>query len=419
MRRGITIALLVVLLVSGRGLVESVAHDYAADVRGISSQAEAHYRWVRAQLAASFEGYGRRQVFAGSFQIVALSNLASGLLNLATLDPARRSELAPLAAELVRRALHPRVSPYGRSPEHVTLDDHNLYLSHLDLVLGAYRVLSGDSHYDALHDRVTRHLVARTLVDGDFHARSYPGSGKWTADQTVTLAAIALYDLGHGTILAPPLVDGFRRMMRAHVDRATDLYVSSISAGATSKIPRGCAVSWSTYYLMQFAPDLAAAQYAAYRRAFARDVLGLGGFREWPADRARGMDVDSGPIVFGVGMAATGFGLGAARVVGDAGTYATIARTAAVFGLPIGLGTRSSLLAPMLGEAILFNGETAVRWRGAPSGVAPSRAPRPLGAALIFVAWLAVVVRVARGSARGDRTGQRRGVARAVEVADE
>lgn len=33
------------------------------------------------------------------------------------------------------------------------------------------------------------------------------------------------------------------------------------------------------------------------------DVFGYGGFREWPAGRARGMELDSVPVVFGIGMA--------------------------------------------------------------------------------------------------------------------
>src|SRR4051794_40610794 len=95
-------------------------------------------------------------------------------------------------------------------------------------------------------------------------------------------------------------------------DEVTGLFRSSISDLWYASIPRGCATSWSIFYMAQFAPERAAELYRRHVRALGRSVLGFGGFREWPADRSHGMDADSGPIVFGVGMAATGIGLGPA-----------------------------------------------------------------------------------------------------------
>jgi hypothetical protein len=75
------------------------------------------------------------------------------------------------------------------------------------------------------------------------------------------------------------------------------------------------------------------------------------------------MTPDTGPILFGIGVAASGFGVGPARIFGDAQAYRTILRTGALLGCPLHWrGRRSYALAPLLGEAILFNGETALQW---------------------------------------------------------
>ena len=94
-----------------------------------------------------------------------------------------------------------------------------------------------------------------------------------------------------------------------------------------------------------------------------------------------------GPIVFDVGMAATGLGLGPARLFRDADRYATIRRTALTFGVPSWIPLHGYVTAPLLGEAILFHGRTARPWFNADSG----RTPMPLAGARLF-ASLALLV---------------------------
>ena len=150
----------------------------------------------------------------------------------------------------------------------------------------------------------------------------------------------------------------------ATVDATTPVLNAAADHAPT---PRGCAASRTQLYLGHVAPDVARAQYAHYRAHMSADVLGFGGFREWPSERARGMDTDSGPIVLGVGMAATGLGLGAARLFGDVDRYATIRRTTLTFGVPSWIPSHGYVTAPVLGEAILFHGRTARPWFSAPT----------------------------------------------------
>jgi hypothetical protein len=151
--------------------------------------------------------------------------------------------------------------------------------------------------------------------------------------------------------------------------------------------------------MAQFAPQEAAGLYAAYRRQFLAAGWGVGGFREWPRAREAQQDVDSGPIIMGVGAAASGLGVGPARLFGDGEAYASILRLMSLTTMPRVLGDRSHLLLPILGEAILFHGETAVPWyqplpptaTAAARAAAPARPGFPMLPLMVTVLLLAIV----------------------------
>ena len=82
-------------------------------------------------------------------------------------------------------------------------------------------------------------------------------------------------------------------------------------------------------------PPRARALYQRYREGF---WLGLGpvvGFREWPRGVDRSGDADSGPIVLGIGTAASGIGIGAARLAGAADDHRALLGSAALAGMGV------------------------------------------------------------------------------------
>ena len=382
------------------GLVSAVSIDVDGEWGELPSSTR-EFAFARRHLHQGFDGYGPAEVFTDAFGVVALSHFAAGLMNVYVAEPERRDEVLGLLDEVGRRAKSPKVAPPNLADHRpidasVRLDDHNLYFSHLALILGLRRLVGCDDarsdrtctvdpEEDALQARLVEHLRERTLASPLHHAPSYPDSDMWPADQSVTLVALRLYDEAFGThVLDEPLA-GYLATMEKHTDPTTRLFHSAVidpttpslsEAAGYAATPRGCAASWTQLYLAQVAPQVARAQHTHYRAHMSADVLGFGGFREWPSGRARGMDTDSGPIVFGVGMAATGLGLGPARLFGDVDRYATIRRTALTFGVPSWIPSHGHVTAPLLGEAILFHGRTARPWFAAPSASTPDRAPR-------------------------------------------
>jgi hypothetical protein len=386
---------LFVLLVIVPGPLEALLADFRADLdQPLPPRARAHYKFIRGHLREPFEGYTQGQVMNARFQVITLSHMACGLMNVAEADSSLKGEVVPLLRELVSRATSKHVSAYGLHPDRVAqLSDHGLYLTHLNLILGCYRRAGGGEEFDALHERISKHLVALSVRDGDFHARSWPESPKWPADQAALLCSLYLYDQVHGTRFSEKPIRGWLDYMQDRAtDRDTGLHRSSISDLSYAALPRGCALSWSVLYMAQFAPDEAARQYDVYRDKFRCEVLGCGGFREWPPGEDRDSDADSGPVVFGAGSAATGIGAGPARLFRDYAVYDGIMRSASTIGLPSVVGLeRRYRLSPMLGEAILLHGETARFWFHPPP---PTSYPRsrafPTGPLLVLLVLLAI-----------------------------
>lgn len=152
------------------------------------------------------------------------------------------------------------------------------------------------------------------------------GTREWPADNEVALAALALR---HG--------DPNRRMLEAlDVLAGAGLPPSEIVPGTLKRkdVPRGCALSWSVAMRGLHDVDAARALYGRYRAEFWMDYGVVQGFREWPRGVERKEDFDSGPIIMGIGVAASGIGLGAARVVGEDADAWTLRRSATVAGLP-------------------------------------------------------------------------------------
>lgn len=187
----------------------------------LSRRGELQYRWARDHLREPFDGYGvADDLGVSAFDIILLSNLASGLMNVAQLTSDRDQELAELAREVATRALSESVAPPGFR-EGRRLGDHNLYGSHLLLLLGIeHHLLARAGDPDAAHDRiaerVARALRTASLGHASVHARSYPGSARWPADQSVTLAALDLHDREHGTDHAAEPIRRWLRWMASH-----------------------------------------------------------------------------------------------------------------------------------------------------------------------------------------------------------
>ena len=78
------------------------------------------------------------------------------------------------------------------------------------------------------------------------------------------------------------------------------------------------------HYMGRFAPLEAKKQWGLYKKYMMTSIMGKIGFREYLPDYEGGWTPDSGQIIYGIGIAATGLALNTASTIGDKKTYKAI-----------------------------------------------------------------------------------------------
>lgn len=160
--------------------------------------------------------------------------------------------------------------------------------------------------------------LAQELARAPNHLIPSDRTHTWPADNEVIAAALALYVARIDR--DPIVVDGLAKLGRslARLDER-ELPPSEVWQGELRgrDVPRGCALSWTVAMRGLYDREAAARLYRVYRARYFTDLGAVVGFREWPRGTTRPGDADSGPIVLGIGVAASGIGIGAARIIGD------------------------------------------------------------------------------------------------------
>ena len=121
--------------------------------------------------------------------------------------------------------------------------------------------------------------------------------------------------------------------------------------------------------MSKFNKQKAKQQWNLYKKYMMKNYLNISAFREYLPNFKYKMTPDSGPIIFGNGVAATGLGLNAASSMGDWKTYRKILRLMNVFGYPlniidkiIGQNIITGIGTDLLSTSIWFNAETKQKW---------------------------------------------------------
>ncbi len=287
-----------------------------------------------------------------------------GFAQLAEAQPDRRAEFLRLADRCIERLLSPEVrafdadSWWGEDPLE-SLDGphgHAAYLGYINLLLGLQRRLEPATPHAALHDRISAALARRLDAGSTGFLETYPGE-VYPIDNAFVLGSLALHVRTAGGRHRPALDRALARFRARAVDPETGLLFQSVSVfdGAAVDAPRGSGTALGLLALRHADPALARDLYDALRRELAGTWLRFGAVREYPRGTGGRGDIDSGPIVFGYGLSATGFALGGARWRGDREYFTRLAATAQLCGAPVRADGRYEFASGgALGNAILF-----------------------------------------------------------------
>ena len=309
--------------------------------------------------------------------IAALSNMAEAVLLRHQSGSIDSIHAHRLIREIEWRAMHKTVSPYRSKIEMVNdLGWHGYYLEHLNIILGIASALGVDDHTN-LNLRVSEHLREQSMAQKNAHAPLMPHiKMRWSADQSAILKSLWLCDQNHQTDFhREPMSRWLEHMKTVMTDADTGLFqTEAMRVKSYSRQPRGCSLSYLIHYTSSFAPDIANEQWLLFKVHMYESRIGLGGFREYLPIYEGKWTPDSGPVIAGIGIAATGLGLKAACTVSDSEMHASlkksIDRVLTVFqatsNIP-GIGMLTSIGTDVLASAIYSNSgsETISRAEGA------------------------------------------------------
>jgi len=225
------------------------------------------------------------------------------------------------------------------------------------------KLLHDGAHLDLLRDQVeslSQELNdAKTGLLEDYPSECYPG------DVMAAIACIRRADSVLGADHSKFVTHSVRGFIGP---RSTKLNLPPYQAGPATGAPlseaRGCANSYMCLTSPELWPAQAKAWFDIYEASFWQQRLGFAGFREFPIgipNRDWTIDVDTGPVIDGFGVAANAFGVGAARRNGrfDLAYPLSAEMLATVWELPDGTLALPRVLsnlsdAPMLGEAAIL-----------------------------------------------------------------
>lgn len=282
--------------------------------------------------------------FAGEWALVTHQMTALGLAQLCLAHPEWKARYVSVLSRAAQKSFLVEMRDFGTRAWHgedalasLRGDHGHAYLGYSALAIGMARLLdaafpaASAAQHDALIAAYERRLLAsRTgLID------TYPGEA-YPTDVASVAAAIAVHGRATGADHRRVLAHWAAQVKKVQIDPDSGLVIQRLSAvdGRPHDAPRGSGTGLAAYFA-GFA-DRATAQLLA-QGLFRHEAtfFGFGAIREYASGHSGRGDVDSGPVVFGVSVSATGFALAPARAFGQAQIFDRLYRTTHLFGVPV------------------------------------------------------------------------------------
>jgi hypothetical protein len=234
---------------------------------------------------------------------------------------------------------------------------HIAYLGNTGLALALHRILKPASKFIETEDALARTIARRIEASPTGLVETYPGT-IYPVDNASALAALALHGRATNRAPAPAFARGLDALKRHGVDPATGLFFHTLNADdAKPRVgARASGTALGAYFLSFADASMSRAVFVALERSQFRTVLGFGGMMEYPpGKKGTPAFLDSGPLLLGFGVAASGYALGAGRAHGHRDLFTSLYATAHLFGVPLDEdGVRTYVAGGPLGDAILF-----------------------------------------------------------------
>jgi|AMFO01.1.fsa_nt_gi hypothetical protein len=311
--------------------------------------------------------------FQGEWTFATFMMAAIGQAQLGLTQPELAEVQAARASDAIDGMLRPEIWAFDTQAwgeealRRLDEDRHDhAVLGYAGLALSMERLLDPNNRHLATEDAVAAAL-ARRLRD-HLVLQTYPGES-YPPDIAMALAAVALHARAVGQPPPAWLEPRLGAYQRLFVDER-GLLIQRVEPGTgrARSVGRGSGTALAAWALAWADPDLSRSLSQAIREHLGTTTSGLVVVREYAPEtcasgHACAADVDSGPVIMGAGVSATGFSLASARRLQDDAWFDGLWGTTRLFG---GWTGSSFALGGDLGNAIMLAMLTA---RPLPSAV--------------------------------------------------
>ena len=306
---------------------------------------------------------GGRDRLVGMWGLLAHQMTALGLAQVVLEHPEWRERYAPVVTRAATKSLLPQLRAEFTSAWHgrdglAELDspDGHAYLSYPALALGMARLVDPAFPADlaAQHDALIAAFARRLLASPTGLLDTFPGRA-YPTDVAAVAAAIAVHGRVTGADHTAVIAHWAQRVRAVQIDPGTGLVIQRMGVdGQAHDAPRASGTGLAAYFA-GFADRSLAEELAAALFRQERGGLGFGAIEEY-GDGYEGVgDMDSGPLILGISMSATGFALAPARAFGHRDRFTRLFRTTELFGLSLRSGTRLRFATGgVIGNALLL-----------------------------------------------------------------
>jgi len=183
--------------------------------------------------------------------------------------------------------------------------------------LASYEKLTGNTRFHAMmagqRDALDEELaLAKYNLRDDYPGECYPADMLWAV---AAIQRAARFDGVNHDKLVKNLMAVFDDKLKS--PSGLPAFQADSRTGRIIQDARGCGNSGLLVFAYESDPRVAGRWYDAYAENFWKDTGWIAGFTEMPIASADSFaDVDSGPVLCGVGSVASAFGIGAAKTAG-------------------------------------------------------------------------------------------------------
>ncbi|MEI2717693.1 MAG: hypothetical protein V9E98_12020 [Candidatus Nanopelagicales bacterium] len=265
--------------------------------------------------------------FAGEWALVTHQMTALGLAQLCLAHPEWKERYVPMLSRAAQKSFLPEmrdasagVRGMGKmrwrvcrertdTPTSATL--HSLWEW-----LGVVSIPNFPKSIADRHDALIAAYERRLLASATGLIETYPGEA-YPTDVAAVAAAIAVHGRVTGENHHRVLAHWAERVKRVQIDAASGLVIQRMGArsGKPHDAPRGSGTGLAAYFA-GFADRRTAQLLADGLFKHESTFFGFGAIREYASGHHGFGDIDSGPVIFGVSVSATGFALAPARAFG-------------------------------------------------------------------------------------------------------